>query len=777
MKMMPNLCDPFPVDTYSNDGSLNDADPDIELAAALFPTATQPMLTRLGWANWRRRKYLKNLEENRHPGMPFGDVNIRNLRRMKKNPLRDVAIDAFNFQKPGLKAKSPPRRPKSRPQARYAASESVSSLDDSVFSSSKPPLTVFGSATSVAETEPVVVKELTVPKPPISLDPGRSFLCPYCHNEMDIGINITTRTDWEGHVFGDLEPYMCTFDDCMRAEKTFRVRDEWFRHELETHRILKVWVCRSCVREFDTASAFQMHLQKKHNSIAGPSQMAMMMKLCMKHSEKHLNEAACPLCALKLDVEAMKGHIANHLEQLALTSVNGDDSSEDDDNDEVGSQRFDDTMSEGRTKLEILNDFVEEQLGYVLPEKKGPADTNMDESNFDFVGDSDEEASDNENGVATTSVKQDTRNWKLKNYFEAKPTSGVRAVTEQPRGYHTGQAGVELKIQSFHNSSGSSNGVSSALRTASHPRDDDYVGRDGDLATLYKILSTSGRICTIIGTGGIGKTATAVEYTYRYEQSYSYVFWAQAETLVGCADTFSVIALALRLAQDGEDQKLLIELGRDFLQKTEKKWLLVFDNVDQWADIEEYIPLNFARTQGSILITTRLQNVEPKPAAPHYFSVYLNEMSMEESRALLIQGMQSELKHEQVRFHPEYKIAGEIASLAGLPLALSHVAGYVKTSACTLAEFLELWNEWRKNSLTARPADGSSYHALETVWSIGLSDLGADALKLLKIMAFLNSDIIQRELLMNDHSSPTLIFLHSSQTFRYVCSAIVEYEC
>jgi hypothetical protein len=758
MKLMPNLCDPFPVDTYSLDSTANDADPDINLAAALFPTATQTLLIRLGWANWRRRKYLKSLQEKRKPGMPFSEAKTRNLRRVKESPLRDVAIDAFNFQKPGLKAGSHPSRPRLHPSASWVSVSDAGapSIDDDVFS--KVALTAGGSATSVAETD-ALVKQLTVPKPPIPLEPGQTFLCPYCHDELDIGINITTNSDWESHVFRDLEPYLCTFDDCLRAEKTFGVCDEWFRHELESHRITRVWICQSCVREFTTAEAFETHLQKYHDNISGPSQLAMMVSLCVKHSAIRLKEELCPLCPVKLNTRGLKDHIANHLEQLALTSVNGDDPSEQDDSDEIASQRFDDNASEGRTKLEILNDFVEEQLGLVPPDKQGPPDKDLDESNLDFVGDSDDE-SDVEGGGRTSSVWKATRNWRIAHYLDGKAEKAMRSNYQV-------RAKPDLRILGQHTTA-SSGGGDLTLRTLTHPRDEDFVGRDGDLATLYKILSVPGGICTLSGTAGMGKTSTAIEYTYRYEQAYSYVFWTQAETRVGCADTFSLIAVALGLAPDGEDQKQLIEQSRDFLETTGNRWLLIFDNVDDWTDIEKYIPVNLAKSQGSVLVTTRITNLEPKTVLSNFFRVTLKEMSIEESRSLLIQGLQPGLKHEKIRFHPEYEIAGEIASLARLPLALSHIVGCVKASGWTLTEFLELWNEWRKNSLSARPIDASSNATLETVWSIGLSDLGADALKLLKIMAFMDSDNIQRELLMNDHSEPGLSFLHSSQIVRWV---------
>jgi NB-ARC domain len=756
MRLVPSLCDPFPLDTYSSDSSIADAYPDIDLATAMFPNATLPLRERLGRANWRRRQYLKGLEENSRPSIPFASMASKIVtKRIKKSPLREIAVDAFNFQKPVLKKETPATRllPDSRRIFAAPSTRAPSTVGESIFS--RPTLGDTEAGTSIAETE-AFIKQQTVPKPPIPLDSGRSFLCPYCNDEIDVGARLTSKDDWEDHVFGDLEPYICTYDSCLTAEKTFAARDEWFRHELENHRIMKVWVCQSCVMEFRSSQSFKEHLEQKHESICGPSQVAMMLSLCMKHSEKHLKEDNCPLCAMKLDLKALKAHVATHMEQLALTSINGDDSSEEDDTDELLSQKFDDNISEGRTKMDILNNFVEEQLGYVQPEKQGPADV-------DFLNDSDDEDNQLEPHEPTHGeANDDARDWKLANLLG--PQTGREA---NRRSRSRGASAVDLRFQDSRLSQLNSS-THLTLRTSSHPRDDDFVGRDGDLANLYKKLSTPGRICILNGSGGVGKTHTAVEYTYRYEQSFSYVFWTQAETRVGCADTFSLIAVALELAPDGEDQKQLIELGRDFLETTGKKWLLVFDNVDDWSDIEEYIPVNMGKTNGSILITTRAPGLGPNPVPANHFRVDLKEMSMQEGQSLLIQGIQSDLKFEKVRFHPEFRLAGEIAGLAGLPLAISHIAGYVKASGCTLAEFLELWNEWRRNNLSAEPTDQSiaSYEALGTIWNIGLSELGVESLRLLKIMAFVDSDNIQRDLLINDHTVPALAFLRASNQFR-----------
>lgn len=763
IRLAPNLCDPFPLDLYSPDASISDAYPDIDLARELFPTASLAIVDRLGRANWKRRQYLKMLEERNNLGVPFAGIKkARN--RQKESVLREVAVDAFNFQKPTLKVGSLQVETNHRLTGNRSisgTSTAPSVVESDAFSG--PGLTRNGSFTSFAPSEMQAAKRLSVPKPPVPLDLGRTFLCLYCRGLINIGDHIKTDKDWECHVFRDLEPYLCTFEDCLRADKTYGARDDWFRHELDSHRIMKVWVCHACQEEFGTPEKFEAHLQEEHGHVGGSSQVAMMISLFMKHSERHLGEQTCPLCATSVRAEALKDHISDHLEQLALTSVDGDESSEEDDTDDIVSQKFDDTVSEGRTKLQILNAFAEEQFGYIHPGGQEPPDRGLDDTNLDFVGDSEGEDSHDE---PEHPVPRAERDWRVSNFFGDQPSEHAKTAqegTKLGRSPRVSAPGLNAKGPRSNESAISLPPV----RTASYPCNEEFMGRDSDLANLYKILSVPGRLCIVSGTGGMGKTATAVEFTYRYEQSFNCIFWVQAETRVGLADTFTLIATQLGLAPDGTDQERLVELSRKFLDKTDKTWLLVFDNVDNWTDIEDYLPEKTSTTNGSILITTRNPDLAPAPIPVNYYRINLKELRTEDGRSLLIKGIRPDLKHDLQR-HPEYKIAGEIAALAGLPLAIIHISGYVKASGCTLAEFWELWNEWRRNNLPASAADdiANSESALETVWNIGLRELGVDAIKVLKIMAFLNSDAIQKDLLINDHATPSLAFLNSSQTYQ-----------
>lgn len=309
----------------------------------------------------------------------------------------------------------------------------------------------------------------------------------------------------------------------------------------------------------------------------------------------------------------------------------------------------------------------------------------------------------------------------------------------------------------------SSNQSLPLLRTLSFPRNEDFIGRDKDLANLYKILSESGRVCVVSAEGRMGKTALAVEFTWRYEHCYHYIFWVQAETPVGSSETFCQIALQLGLAEVNANQDTLIPLGREFLEQTQdKRWLLVFDNVDKWDDIDIYTPTKTSATNGSILITTRHESLTAPSRPVNYFRITLQELDMDEGRRLLIHGLPPDLKPKELSLRdPEYKIAGEIATLAGLPLLIIYISGYVKALGCTLFEFWEYWNEWRPNLRIAGAADEKQDSSgRDTVFQIALRDLGEDAQNILKIMAFLDSDGIQRELLVrNDVNKPGPVYL------------------
>ena len=776
-KLIPVLQDPAPQDIYSRQASQNEANRDIELVAKHFPRAVPSLTRRLGFSNWKRRQSFWKLNRQSSDG-PSKDKHEHEF-SLSSEVMRSDYRAAFSSHRVSTGLSS--------------TDAGSSSIDDSVFS--RPDFSTGRTISSISDTDYFGSSQYEIPKPPVVLGSSGAFECPYCGQEILFGVQITSEDDWAHHIFMDLEPYQCTFDDCIRADKTFGLREDWFQHELDNHRLSKVWVCQSCTDEFDQAELFESHLSEKHKTVE-PSHLPIMVALCQRYSEKTIPDQACPFCGnSNMISQALEEHIGNHMEQLALMTIQN----------EVGLEKEISSMNAiSKYKLDRLEDFIQKQRDDIF---KHPAQEEMDYDTEDedlvFADDSEDEAMavklkrpiiNAEVSVRSIrpSLQRKPDSWtrKVHSYLDIQPKSPMERIERdlwpsKVENFLDNQSEqvdqlLENSLASpveFHHpeETGQAAHVVAALppfRTEPPPRNKDFVGRSDDLSKLHRVLSPPGSICVLSGTAGMGKTSTAIEYTYRYEGAYSHIFWITAESSISCADSYSLIATHLVVAEDdiGYEQARLITLGREFLEQTRMRWLIVFDNVSIWSDILEYLPTDPLKTCGSILITARVSDLNFLAPLKCQF-MELEALTVEESRRLLLLSMEPNLTPQQLRSHPEHKLAGEIAILAeNLPLALAHIAGYLQVSKCTLTDFVQLWNERRRhtkglaqvNSTRVLPTD----RALETVWNIGLREVTIDARELLNILAFLDSETIQRKLLVGEHKEHSLDFLHSDQTFR-----------
>ena len=148
-------------------------------------------------------------------------------------------------------------------------------------------------------------------------------------------------------------------------------------------------------------------------------------------------------------------------------------------------------------------------------------------------------------------------------------------------------------------------------------RDAKFFGREELLITLESILvpalepianlSATLDPSTVIflhGAPGVGKSAIALELTYRTQAAFDHVFWLQARSYHHLAQSFHEAAVSLGLVQDRSDhnhessrQKLAV-----WLSTTSLKWLLVLDDADELQLLSQFVPY---RHRGSIIMTSR----------------------------------------------------------------------------------------------------------------------------------------------------------------------------
>ncbi|GAA2989930.1 tetratricopeptide repeat protein [Actinokineospora diospyrosa] len=230
------------------------------------------------------------------------------------------------------------------------------------------------------------------------------------------------------------------------------------------------------------------------------------------------------------------------------------------------------------------------------------------------------------------------------------------------------------------------------------------------------------------GLGGVGKTQLAADYANR-THDVELLGWVTASTRAGVINGFAELG-AVVTGQPVDDEKPFL----DWCATTTKRWLLVFDDLTDPADIVGLWP--HTRETGRLVVTTRRN--EPSLRAADRLMVDLRVFTPEESLSYL--GETGE----------------ELANLLGhLPLALGQATAYVSmVPGMTYAKYVR---KWRTEALDAMfptdwtSADGRS-DTVVTTWAISvaaadrLAPVGA-ARAVLDVISVLSPDGIPLSLL------------------------------
>lgn len=133
-----------------------------------------------------------------------------------------------------------------------------------------------------------------------------------------------------------------------------------------------------------------------------------------------------------------------------------------------------------------------------------------------------------------------------------------------------------------------------------------FVGRDDELRQIEQILDNeNGRLLTIVGMGGSGKTRLALQSAKERKHSYLHGLY-----FVPLADLHSASALPIQIAQAMElslDNQSLVNQLLQYLQ--DKELLLILDNIEHLLNDPETIPfIQQMRQQAphlTLIITSR----------------------------------------------------------------------------------------------------------------------------------------------------------------------------
>ncbi|KAI1174913.1 hypothetical protein F4777DRAFT_598900 [Nemania sp. FL0916] len=143
----------------------------------------------------------------------------------------------------------------------------------------------------------------------------KTFICPYCGMTL-VFEHATFWQSWTRHVLLDIQPYVCTFQECPRADTLFSSVNEWKQHEYQVHR--REYVCQQCGIRFDGRSRMLDHLQVHHGTSISLDQMNVILEICDRQVNPSDDKTeACLLCGNHIRLSVWHDHVAEHMEALS----------------------------------------------------------------------------------------------------------------------------------------------------------------------------------------------------------------------------------------------------------------------------------------------------------------------------------------------------------------------------------------------------------------------------------------------------------------------------
>lgn len=764
---------PTSLDSQDDSGEFS-ADWYTKEAAGLFPAASRRLQERLGRVNWRRRQYLYQIRARPRTATQTETATVTvqvsshsELGRTAK-PTPAPRSTGKLARPPTVVQVQPPSRQTTRSDFSDTASTTAETQITSIVSRATDP-DQNSNYTLTESLQSTSLPTLTLPAPPVDLDSvqDESFECSICHFELPLTVSApkVTPDDWADHVYSDLKAYICTFDGCNWGNAMYGVKREWFRHEMDHHRSSTVWSCGICRCDFGSESQFSDHLAQ-HN--IGSQKPASVVGSCKRFSPKDRPYLRCQLCHESChDLGELEAHVANHLEVSIPFTCSASKS-----------------VALTHPSQYFALAALQEHSPTTLPDATAPEDyTNI----HDYLAD----LSDDDDGrqvPETKTIRASSPPAAPSNAVPGPPpTEGSRAADPSDASLPddpdklvefphlrtaTAKQVVDQKVSNFLKQTRQAAPIQQEPQTSNVPsRDEKFFGRDVDLERMHSSLSELGRICTVTGRGGMGKTATAIEYLHRYRNEYGFVFWVDAESQGVLQRQYLLIADIMDTGGTSlHDESNRIIFVKECLQQSERRWLLALDNVPTWGDVARYIPKNLSRTQGSILVTIRGTQPLTIPSSAYIQDhIHLDPWSIGHSREFLLTSIAKKLERENLELHEEYELAKSVVQrIDGLPLAVTMVVGYIKVSRCNLQDFLEMWEEKaaRRRPRAVRKTGPGIDPIIDSLWEIGIGEVRANCRKLLDVLSFLGSETIPKSLLVGPHEEDYLDFLHHESILR-----------
>ena len=298
-------------------------------------------------------------------------------------------------------------------------------------------------------------------------------------------------------------------------------------------------------------------------------------------------------------------------------------------------------------------------------------------------------------------------------------------------------------------------------RTSNVPysRNTRFTGREDKLKQIHGALISGNTVAVsqpiaVCGLGGIGKTQTAVEYTYLYSTEYEFIFWVKADSEDSIISGYVDIAKLLNLpVKNDSDQNNIVSAVLNWF-RTHEKWLLVLDNADDTSFVKNYLPPD---PKGHILLTSRAQVFD---ALEITALVKMEEMSPDEAKSFFL-NRTGRADLPQYEFEALEKLVHE---LGYLPLALEQAGAYIYANNSSFKDYLVSYNKRGLKLLEKSPIEKNKYpESISTTWLMNFEEV--------KKKSEVSADVLFASTFLNPHEIPAEIFYKGAEELGPLISA------
>ncbi len=231
------------------------------------------------------------------------------------------------------------------------------------------------------------------------------------------------------------------------------------------------------------------------------------------------------------------------------------------------------------------------------------------------------------------------------------------------------------------------------------PADSMLIHRPALIHQIHRKLQekpNSIQTIALFGIGGAGKTTIARQYA---RQQKGLVWEINAETKDSLIASFKLLAHALAKTEEErtnlkrlEDIPNIEEKEEKILQwvkeslKIRKGWLLLYENLKNFNDIQHFFPLDTESWgNGNVIITTRDSNIQQISHINHF--IQLGELTSQE-RFDLFSKLMTNNGRNPLSFSEQKQVGDFLEAIPPFPLDICSSAYYIKATHITYKDYL-----------------------------------------------------------------------------------------